>query len=213
MKLIVGLGNPGARYAATRHNIGFRVVRYLATLHRVTISRRQADAVVGEGTVDGVPALLALPQTFMNRSGSAVRHLCRMADAEGTELLVICDDVHLAVGALRLRPGGSAGGHRGLESIIEALGGDRFARLRVGVGRPPAGQPMEPYVLGPFPVAERPVIERALEQAADACRMWVVEGIEAAMNRWNAAENQRSAVSFQRSAKTKQPTRRLRADG
>jgi PTH1 family peptidyl-tRNA hydrolase len=187
VKLIVGLGNPGAEYAATRHNVGFRAVRRVASARHIAIRSRRADALVGDGRIGGVPVRLALPQTFMNRSGLAVRALCRAADVGPEAVLVVCDEVQLLTGQLRLRAGGSAGGHRGLQSMIDALGSDRFARLRIGVGAPAAGEPMRDRVLGAFPVAERPIIAQAIEQAAAVVETWVTEGVEAAMNRWNAA--------------------------
>jgi len=186
VKLIVGLGNPGAQYAATRHNIGFRVVHRIAQQCGVALKTRRAEALVGQGAIEGSPVLLVLPQTFMNRSGVSVRQLCEALRIGIGELLVVCDDVHLPLGAVRMRESGSAGGHNGLQSVIDAMGSDRFARLRIGVGEPVDGQPMKEYVLEPMPTAEHGMTEQSIEEAAQACRTWVLEGAEAAMNRWNA---------------------------
>lgn len=186
MKLVVGLGNPGARYAATRHNVGFRVIRQLARAHRIAVAIGRGDALIGDGRIGAVPVRLALPQASMNRSGPVVRRLCQAARVGSEAVLVICDDVRLPVGRLRLRAEGSAGGHRGLQSLIEALGGDRFARLRIGVGAPPHGTPMDSYVLAVIPPSERPLIGRAIQQAVAVVETWAVEGSAAAMNRWNA---------------------------
>jgi len=186
VKLIVGLGNPGAQYAATRHNIGFRVVHRIAQQHGVTLTTRRAEALVGQGVIEGSPMLLVLPQTFMNRSGLSVRQLCEALRIGVGELLVVCDDVHLSLGTVRMRENGSAGGHNGLQSVIDATGSDRFARLRIGVGEPPEGQPMKEYVLEPMSAAEHDMAAQSIEESAQACRTWVLEGAEAVMNRWNA---------------------------
>jgi PTH1 family peptidyl-tRNA hydrolase len=180
---IVGLGNPGDSYDATRHNVGFRVVAELARRRGVRLRGRECNALVGEGG----ELLLALPQTYMNRSGYAVRCLAERRDLAAADLLVVFDDVHLPLGRLRLRTGGSPGGHRGMESIIENLRTREVARLRLGVGReePVAGEDLADYVLEPFAKDEREAAEAMVQRAADACEVWLAEGPSAAMSRFN----------------------------
>jgi PTH1 family peptidyl-tRNA hydrolase len=185
LKLIVGLGNPGRRYAGTRHNVGFRVAEALARTRGVSLGRgrfhcRQAELSFGEEK-----AVLLLPSTYMNRSGAAVFAAVRFYDLPTSELLVICDDVHLPVGKLRLRRRGSEGGHHGLASITSRLGSQDFARLRVGIGETPAGLPREQYVLSRFRRDELPLIEEAINRAALAVELWAYYGLEEAMNRFN----------------------------
>jgi peptidyl-tRNA hydrolase, PTH1 family len=186
LKLIVGLGNPGSDYSDTRHNVGFLIVDELARRHQVAL-RSQAKwkartAKVG-GIGDGV--LLAAPTTFMNLSGWAVREIAGFHKLEPADLLVVVDDADLPLGKLRLRPGGSAGGHNGLKSIIQELGTDAFPRLRIGVGRQ-EGE-LRNHVLGRFSGDEKPQIEAAVKRAADAAELFAREGILAAMNVFNAA--------------------------
>jgi PTH1 family peptidyl-tRNA hydrolase len=185
MTLIVGLGNPGQEYVATRHNVGFRCLQYLARKHRLTFSRRECRARVAEGEIASRPVLLARPYTYMNRSGVAVGCLVRKYRLSLSDLLVIYDDMDLPPGQIRLRPGGSAGGHHGMESIIAALGSPDFARLRIGIG-PPAGDPID-YVLGTFAEGEREAAAGAISRAAEAVECLLRQGIEAAMNRYNQA--------------------------
>ncbi|MDD5085782.1 MAG: aminoacyl-tRNA hydrolase [Candidatus Omnitrophica bacterium] len=189
MKLIVGLGNPGRRYSETRHNVGFTVADAIAgsfgkKLHRDLLTRsRLAVIPYGKGEI-----LLAKPLTYMNLSGGAVRRLVLKRGIKvDSDLLVVSDDADLPLGRLRFRSSGSAGGHRGLSSIIEVLGTKCFARLRVGIGRPGSqGATLSDFVLEGFSEDERPDIERALKQAREACLLWVREGSHAVMQRFNA---------------------------
>ena len=186
MKLVVGLGNIGNQYANTRHNIGFEVADELARLHA---GRFRAGKFKGEETLlhlGGQRVLLLKPHTLMNLSGDAVSAALRFYKLLPAQLLVICDDINLPLGKLRLRAQGSDGGHNGLWHIIHRLGTAEFARLRIGVGAKPAQMELVDYVLSRFLAAERPSMNAARDYAASAVETWVSEGIEAAMNRWNA---------------------------
>ncbi len=183
--IVLGLGNPGAEYAHTRHNIGFDVVDILASRHRIRLNLHRDHARYGLGRIADVPVLLAKPMTYMNRSGEAARALLQRYPLEPARLLVIVDDVALPPGKIRVRPSGSDGGHNGLESIIQCLGTQVFPRVRVGIGSPPPGQMVE-YVLSRFSPQQQPIIEEALQRAADAVEVAIAEGVQAAMNRFNA---------------------------
>jgi PTH1 family peptidyl-tRNA hydrolase len=184
-RAVVGLGNPGERYRETRHNLGFRVVETLARRLGVALDATECNSVTGRR---GDDLLLVLPQTYMNRSGYAVRCLVERHGLEPGDVLVVYDEVALPLGRLRLRPGGSPGGHRGMESVVENLRTDRVPRLRLGCGAeegPPPADDLVEYVLSPFRPEEREAAGEMVERAADACRAWLGEGIEAAMNRYN----------------------------
>lgn len=183
--LVVGLGNPGARYATTRHNVGYQVVDRLAAAHGLRFAQRRFEAMLAEGTILDQRVVLAKPETYMNASGEAVGPLVRWHKVALSDLLVIYDDLDLPLGRLRLRPSGSAGGHLGMKSIIAALGTHAFPRLRIGIGRPPAGLDAAAYVLQPFSPDERPLIAAALERAQAAVECWLREGLAAAMNAFN----------------------------
>lgn len=185
MHLVVGLGNPGGEYDETRHNAGFLAVDALARrLHRFSGWRRAGAMVRGEGRAGRHDVALAKPQTFMNRSGEAVRALLAEGFAAG-ELLVVCDDVYLPLGRVRLRAGGGTGGHQGLESILDAIGTGEFSRLRIGVGPAPASAELPGYVLAPFTPEERARLPGVIDAAAGAAYDAVAEGITQAMNQWN----------------------------
>ncbi len=184
--LIVGLGNPGSEHASHRHNIGFQIVQALATTHRLTFARcKKAKARVAEGRIGPRQVLLAKPQTFMNLSGRTVGRLSRTHEIPSEQILVIYDDLDLPLGRLRLRPGGGSGGHRGMCSIIEALGTQAFARLRVGIDRPPGSMDPADYVLQPFTEQEAALAGEAVGRATAAVECWLSEGIVAAMDRFN----------------------------
>jgi PTH1 family peptidyl-tRNA hydrolase len=198
MKLVVGLGNPGAQYATTRHNIGFMVVDRLAGRHAPgAVPRGRFNASLVEATIGGERTLLAKPTTYMNLSGRAVAEIVGFHKLDpAADLLVIVDDLYLPTGRLRIRPGGGDGGHKGLADIRRALGREDYPRLRVGVGRvlpeggagkPPAWDQAD-FVLSNFGEEERPVVESAIERAADAVEVFLVQGLSAAMNRFNAPE-------------------------
>ena len=183
--IVVGLGNPGGKYALTRHNVGFWCVDRLAAEHSISFSRRNRSALVGEGLLDGHRVVLAKPRTFVNGSGLAVSYLLTRFGVTPRELILICDDVALPLGKIRLREKGSAGGHNGLKSVIETVGSDRLPRLRVGVGRPPDGDDQIDYVLGTMPDEERETADRAVAAAAAAVLSIVTDGIGPTMNRFN----------------------------
>lgn len=177
MKLIVGLGNVGREYDQTRHNVGFMVVRAVGARHHVRWTR-QGAAVCGRWRAGASEVQLMLPQTMMNGSGEALAAAQRAAPAE---TLLVLDDVNLPLGTLRLRPGGGSGGHHGLASCLERMGTDEVPRLRVGVGAAPLPKDLTAFVLAPFDESERPVLDRAIEQAVEACEAWTREGMRGAM--------------------------------
>jgi len=185
MKLIVGLGNPGPRYAATRHNAGWRVAEALAQRAGAAAWRERFQALLAEIRRGSEKVVLARPVTYMNLSGHSVRELMDFWKVESGDLLVVVDDLTLDVGRIRLRPEGSAGGHNGLESIIAHLGHEQFARLRVGIGPMPRGMDQAAFVLSEFTASERPAIEDAIGSAADAAECWITNGLQEAMNRFN----------------------------
>ena len=183
-RLVLGLGNPGPDYAKTRHNIGFWCVNRLADGHRFAAWWPSQRAMVTEGTLAGQAVVLVKPLTFMNLSGQAVKPLMARYGVGLDDLLVVYDDLDLDVAALRLRPRGSSGGHKGVQSIIDTLGSQDFARLRLGIGRPVHGDPVD-YVLSPFSLDESIAMDRTLARAEEAVVCWLNEGVEAAMNRFN----------------------------
>jgi len=189
MKVICGLGNPGDRYRLTRHNVGFRVVDLLADRWGMTGAGRVRDGAARLEVERPDPVgriLLVKPMKYMNISGAPVRAALRHAQADATsDLLVVADDVDLPLGKIRLRRGGSAGGHNGLRDIIAALGSNEFNRLRVGIGR--AGETVD-HVLSTFKKDERELAAEAIATAADAAELWLAEGIEAAMNEYNGVD-------------------------
>lgn len=186
MKLIVGLGNPGARYRHTLHNIGFAVIDELARRHGATFESAPAEAMMARVRAVGEDGLLLVkPLTFMNVSGKAVGDLHRFFKIAFDDLLVIVDDVNLPAGQLRARTGGSAGGHNGLKSIIAALGSEAFPRLRVGVGRGDPRRDLADHVLGRVPQELRETLAVATTTAADATELFITSGIAEVMNRFN----------------------------
>jgi PTH1 family peptidyl-tRNA hydrolase len=178
--LIVGLGNPGSRYAGTRHNVGFMTVERLAQRHGLRFKGSKQRADIARGAMGETDVLLAMPVTYMNESGIAVSRLVQYYRVPMERLLVVCDDIDIPFGTLRLRPSGSSGGNNGLKSIARELGRQDFARLRLGVGRP-AGSAIS-HVLGGFPADEARVLPALLDRAAEAIEQVVSEGVEAAMN-------------------------------
>ena len=191
MKLIVGLGNPGKAYAHNRHNAGFRCLNYFARLHSIRFDHRQCRARVGIAEVRGEKLLLAKPRTFVNLSGNPVACLVHKHDIPLSDLLVIYDDLDLPLGKIRLRQGGGSGGHKGMNSIISALGSEDFPRIRVGIGRPQAEEQsmsedaIVNYVLSDFPPQEEATIKPVIATVAEAIDCFITEGIEAAMSKFN----------------------------
>ncbi len=192
MNILVGLGNPGHTYNETRHNVGFKVIEALAHKHQVRLSQsllnpedQRPAAVFGDYQDGNHTVRLLMPLTMMNESGDAIKALSEPAG----NILIICDDVAIPLGTIRLRPQGGAGGHNGLASCIAALATEQVARLRIGVDTGSMPKELREFVLSPFPSAERPLMKQSIEQAAEACEVWVREGIEAAMNRYNRAND------------------------
>lgn len=189
MKLIVGLGNPGARYEETRHNIGFAVVEELARRHGVAFRSAAGPAMIGRARLDSGDVLLARPTTFMNLSGHAVAGLAQYYRVALPDILVVVDDVNLPLGRLRARARGSTGGHNGLKSVAEQLGTEAFARLRVGVGRGDDRRDLADHVLARFDRDEQAAIDAAVGRAADAAEIFASDGIERVMNAFNRQDD------------------------
>jgi PTH1 family peptidyl-tRNA hydrolase len=188
--MVVGLGNPGSEYADTRHNVGFRVIDVLAEKLRIEIKRKKFDARIGTGEFADKKLILLKPWLWMNRSGQPVAMAADFYKIALDDLLILTDDMDLEPGRIRLRAKGSSGGHKGLADIIEKLGSDGFARLRVGIGRSTEIEPEE-FVLDK-PKAEKPLLDEAVESASDAVLCWIECGIEAAMNRFNVGKEKES---------------------
>jgi PTH1 family peptidyl-tRNA hydrolase len=191
MKLIVGLGNPGKTYAHNRHNAGFQCLSYFARSHSIRFERRQCRARVGIGEVRGEKLLLAKPGTFVNLSGNSVAGLVHKHNIPLSDLLVIYDDLDLPLGKIRLRQSGGSGGHKGINSIISALGSEDFPRIRVGIGRPQAEEQslnedtIINYVLSDFSPQEEAIIKPVIVKVAEAIDCFLTQGIEAAMSKFN----------------------------
>jgi len=191
MKLIVGLGNPGKSYAHNRHNAGFRCLNYFARLHSIRFDHRQCRARVGFAEVRGEKLLLAKPSTFVNLSGKPVACLVHKHGIPLSDLLIIYDDLDLPLGKIRLRRSGGSGGHKGMNSIISALGSEDFPRIRVGIGRPQADEQsidedaIVHYVLSDFSSQEEAIIKPVIARVAEAIDCFLTQGIEAAMGKLN----------------------------
>jgi len=186
LRLIVGLGNPGAEYAQTRHNAGYALVERLAAQWKADwANERKFKARVARVERNGVRVLLCQPQTFMNLSGEAVGALVNFYQVPLTELMVAADDADLPVGEIRLRAGGGSGGHHGIESIERHLGANNFARLRLGIGRAEGAREITDHVLGRIDAVEAVLMEKVLGRAANQMECWLTAGIEKAMNQFN----------------------------
>ena len=183
--MIVGIGNPGPEYAPTRHNVGFRVVNSLAKQLGVKREEARFKGVFAVAKLDGLRIGLLKPLTYVNLSGQSVSEAVKGLNLTTEQVLVVLDDAQLPLGKLRLRAKGSSGGHKGLQSIIDALQTESIPRLRIGIGSPPEGVDMATYVLSPFEPEEEGVIREAIETAAEAAKVWAKEGIEVAMQRFN----------------------------
>lgn len=192
MKLVVGLGNPGPKYAGTRHNVGFEVVDYLAAGPGCSPFREKFEAFVAELKEGDETVLLLKPLTFMNLSGRAVRAALDFYKLPAEQLLVVCDDFNLPLGKLRVRVKGSHGGQNGLRNIQDQLGTDAYTRLRVGVGQPDPGDAVD-HVLSKFKPGERAAIQEAIAAAGQAALVWVRQGSEACMNRFNGGDDPKDA--------------------
>ena len=185
MKVIVGLGNPGGSYSRSRHNVGFRVVDELAERHGMRFSRREYKSQVADGRIGDEPVLLTKPQTYMNLSGAAVQRARRDLRLEPNEFLVVYDDLDLAAGRLRVGASGGAGGHHGVESIIEALGSKGFSRIRIGIGRPGSKDANVDYLLDSMTQEEAEALAGSVARAADAVEVALRDGVASAMSRFN----------------------------
>lgn len=183
MKLIVGLGNPGRRYASTRHNVGFMVVDELAKRYKIHVKKRIGRALTGQGIIGEDEVLFAKPQTFMNLSGEAVSHLVRRYKINVEDIIVVYDDVDLPLGKIRVRQKGSAGGHKGVKSIIFSLHTQDFPRVRIGIGSI-EGEAID-YVLSRFKRSEQTIMKSAVASAASAIETLITQGAEEAMNAFN----------------------------
>ena len=186
MKLVVGLGNPGRKYAGTRHNVGWQVLAELAKRHAASRPREKFHGELAEARIGEEAVYLLCPMTYMNESGKSVAAAVEFYKLELADLLVVCDDINLPIAKLRFRIKGSAGGQKGLNDILKRLATDEAPRLRIGVGSPPPGWDAADYVLGKFTADETPQIEEAVVKAADAVEVWVKEGAANCMNRYNA---------------------------
>jgi PTH1 family peptidyl-tRNA hydrolase len=187
VKLVVGLGNPGKKYEPTRHNLGFRVIDHLARQNDLSATSKRCDSLIAEGKWHGKKLVLAKPQTYMNRSGDSVKALLREFRAGTDDLVVVYDDLDLPFGRIRIRPNGSAGGHRGMVSIIDSLAGAPFYRIRIGIGRPPEGVDPADYVLERFSSEEAVLVSEIVNRAGDAVLALLESGGPAAMERFNRA--------------------------
>ncbi len=184
-RLIVGLGNPGPEYAATRHNVGFMVADRVAERARIDVRKGRDEALSGWGRWRGHELGVAKPQTWMNRSGLSVEAMVRRWRLDLADLLVVVDDIHLPLGTLRIRPGGGAGGHNGLEDISDWLDTGDFPRLRIGIGGEFDRGGQSDYVLSAFEPSETETLRGVMDRAVDACLTYAVDGLQVAMNRFN----------------------------
>ncbi len=185
MKIIAGLGNPGLKYAGSRHNMGFSVLTELSDRYDTSVNRAECKALTGRTIIKGEKVLLAMPQTFMNLSGESVSQLLNYYKCTAEDLIIIYDDIDLDVGNIRIRAKGSAGGHNGMKNIIQMIGTDEFCRIKVGVGHKPEGWDLVDYVLGRFPENELPTIRDAVKRAASAVEEIIENGITSAMNKYS----------------------------
>ena len=192
IKLVVGLGNPGEVYSNSRHNTGFNCLNHFANKHAIRFDKKRCRARIGPGRVADNEVVLAKPQTFMNQSGRSVGPLMRKFRVTPDDLIVIHDDLDLPAGKIRIRPGGSSAGHKGIASIMAHLGGRDFIRIRVGIGRPPTNEgatasedDIIDYVLSPFSAEEEQTVARVIPQVADAIYCLLTEGLTVAMNKFN----------------------------
>jgi peptidyl-tRNA hydrolase, PTH1 family len=187
MKLIVGLGNPGAEYERTRHNVGWHVLDAFARKFRIDITGHEKNALTGTGRVGGGSVMVAKPLTYMNLSGDAVKLLTNAYLESTDDLMVVYDDIDLPLGRLRIRPNGSAGTHNGMRSIISTINTEKFPRLRVGIGSAEQGR-LRDYVLDAFSADEQPIVDKAIERAVDALVLFARGDLKRAMNQFNRDE-------------------------
>lgn len=189
MKVIVGLGNPGTKYAGTRHNIGFDTVTALADKYSIKLKDKKFNGLIGEGFIEGEKVMLVQPQTYMNLSGECVGLIAGFYKLDAEDIIVICDDINLDTGRLRIRAKGSAGGHNGLKNIIAHLGTEAFPRIRIGVGEKTEGWDLADYVLARFSGDDEATIRKAIKNAVGAVETWISYDIGKAMNLYNINPN------------------------
>lgn len=185
--ILVGLGNPGREYRGNRHNVGFMTIDRLSEAFAIKIGKVQAKALVGSGQWEGRKIILMKPQTYMNLSGDAIGSLLRYYKVPLAQLLVAHDDLDLPVGVIRLRPGGGSAGQKGVASTIHKVGTQNFPRLRIGIGRPPGQMSAADYVLQDFSKADQEIINPTIDRAVEAVKVFIRDGLEAAMNQFNAS--------------------------
>lgn len=186
--MIVGLGNPGKKYRATRHNIGFMCVNTLAEKHNIEFDTTKFKARFGDGTIASQRVLVVKPQTYMNASGEAVRGLADFYKIDPANILLIYDDLDTPLGTLRIRPKGGAGGQKGVRSTIQHLGTEDFPRIRFGIGRPPGKMDASAYVLMPFIKDDEALVLETIDRVVQAAELWLSDGIDTAMNRQNGSQ-------------------------
>lgn len=208
--LIIGLGNPGAKYQATRHNVGFRCVDALAARHGLQFDKKQAKAQVAKGLIQGSQVILAKPQAYMNLSGDSVSGLLSFYKIPPENLLVVFDDLDLPLGTLRIRASGGSSGQKGMKHIIQRIGTQEFNRIRFGIGRPPGRMDPADYVLLPFQGDDEQLLaEETVQRAVTAIELWLAEGINSAMNDQNGSaedvERRRSSVLQQNATRGSAP--------
>ena len=195
MKIIVGLGNPGAKYAGTRHNVGYMAIDRIAEANRININQHKFKAMVGSGIIGGSKVLLVKPLTYMNLSGESIRPIMDFYKLDLSDILVIYDDISLEPGVLRLRTNVSDGGHNGMKSIIKHLGGDTFPRIRVGIGgEKHPGQDLADYVLGHFKDDEKELLSDALDKAEKAAELFAQDEFSEAMNKYSVGKKKRKTL-------------------
>ena len=190
MKMVVGLGNPGQKYNGTRHNVGFDVIAELAKRYDVGRPKSKFNGEFAETIINNQKTVLVCPLTFMNLSGQCIRAAVDFYKLELDNLLIVCDDFNLALGRIRMRPNGSAGGQNGLNDTINRLSSREFGRLRLGIGQPPPQWDVSNYVLGKFDSNDRTEVDKMIVRAANATEVWVADGMSTAMNKFNADPNQ-----------------------
>lgn len=183
MFLIVGLGNPGKQHENTRHNVGFDVIDIISKEYNIPVNREKFKGIYGEGIILGERVILLKPKTFMNLSGESIREIVNFYKIDISNIIVICDDISLDTGRLRIRPKGSSGGHNGIKSVISSLATEEFLRVKIGVGHPQFD--LIPHVLGRFSKEDRKVVEEAMAAAVSSVETIIGSGIEEAMNKYN----------------------------
>ena len=191
MKLIIGLGNPGEEYSATRHNVGFMITEELAAESKIKFKRnKRFKALTAEGLIGGERCYVAMPQTFMNLSGHSVRSIVNWLKIDLDDILLIVDDIALPFGNIRIRPKGSGAGHKGVRSAIDCLGTNEFSRMRIGIMGRGTIRDCSKYVLSRFTKREAKLLPDILRRSSQACECWVMEGVGVAMNKYNSRRSE-----------------------